>query len=233
MSDQAAFLDAIRRDPDDDTLRLVYADWLDENADGLTDVDRAHAEYIRLSCGYGKWAAVDEQQWIASNWRRFVPHFCKRFGVVASGISHAIVHESVAYTDVQFGRPQVCFRFSRGIVHGVYLQTVNIDDVVPVAVDDCPLAKLSVLGVIRTSRELYDKESFRVYDFAPRSIWQSIQGHDATGTDGIHDYLVFAGERPLTRASAALSDALRKYGEQVNFYRSYSESMTGIKGGRT
>src|SRR5262245_27846051 len=33
MSDEAAFLAAIRAAPDDVTLRLVYADWLDERGD--------------------------------------------------------------------------------------------------------------------------------------------------------------------------------------------------------
>lgn len=31
MSDEAAFLDAIRHNPDCDTVRLVMADWLQEN----------------------------------------------------------------------------------------------------------------------------------------------------------------------------------------------------------
>jgi uncharacterized protein (TIGR02996 family) len=42
MSDEAAFLEALRTNPADDTTRLVYADWLDER-------DRAaEAEYLRL-----------------------------------------------------------------------------------------------------------------------------------------------------------------------------------------
>jgi uncharacterized protein (TIGR02996 family) len=36
-----AFIDAIAEDPDDDTARLVYADWLDERGD-------PRAEYLRL-----------------------------------------------------------------------------------------------------------------------------------------------------------------------------------------
>ena len=43
MSDEAAFLDALRANPADDTTRLVYADWLDERGD-----DRAR--YVRLVC---------------------------------------------------------------------------------------------------------------------------------------------------------------------------------------
>ena len=31
MNDEAAFLSAIEATPDDDTLRLVFADWLDEH----------------------------------------------------------------------------------------------------------------------------------------------------------------------------------------------------------
>jgi uncharacterized protein (TIGR02996 family) len=44
MSEDAAFLAAIRDHPDDDGPRLVYADWLDER--GHTD----RAEFIRLQC---------------------------------------------------------------------------------------------------------------------------------------------------------------------------------------
>jgi uncharacterized protein (TIGR02996 family) len=42
MSDEAAFLDALRANPADDTARLVYADWLDEHG------EPAKAEYLRL-----------------------------------------------------------------------------------------------------------------------------------------------------------------------------------------
>ena len=33
--EERALLSAIIADPDDDTARLVYADWLDEHADAL------------------------------------------------------------------------------------------------------------------------------------------------------------------------------------------------------
>ncbi|HJZ90961.1 MAG TPA: TIGR02996 domain-containing protein [Gemmataceae bacterium] len=41
MSDREAILETIRRNPDDDAPRLVYADWLDEHSESLT------AEFIR------------------------------------------------------------------------------------------------------------------------------------------------------------------------------------------
>jgi uncharacterized protein (TIGR02996 family) len=54
MSEQAALLRAIVAHPDDDTPRLVYADWLDENApDKLPSPaagPSARAEYIRVQC---------------------------------------------------------------------------------------------------------------------------------------------------------------------------------------
>ena len=45
MTEREALLHAIRLEPDEDTPRLVYADWLDEHGD---EADRAHAEQIRV-----------------------------------------------------------------------------------------------------------------------------------------------------------------------------------------
>ncbi|MBM3978794.1 MAG: TIGR02996 domain-containing protein [Planctomycetes bacterium] len=45
--DEAAFLHAIAAAPDDDTPRLVFADWLDERG---SDDDRARAALIRAQC---------------------------------------------------------------------------------------------------------------------------------------------------------------------------------------
>lgn len=45
--EREAFMSAILADPDDDTPRLVFADWLDENG---SDDDKAHAALIRAQC---------------------------------------------------------------------------------------------------------------------------------------------------------------------------------------
>jgi len=42
--DQRALWRAIRANPDDDTPRLVYADWLDEHN------EPARAEFVRVQC---------------------------------------------------------------------------------------------------------------------------------------------------------------------------------------
>src|SRR5438309_3057056 len=49
MSAADGFLAAIRRDPDDDAPRLVYADWLDEHGDpDRAEFIRAEVEMARL-----------------------------------------------------------------------------------------------------------------------------------------------------------------------------------------
>ncbi len=75
MSERAALLTAIRDHLDDDTPRLVYADWLDEHPE--SDRDTATAEFIRASClgrnhatGYMPRKAY---QWLHGNWMRLVP----------------------------------------------------------------------------------------------------------------------------------------------------------------
>ena len=47
LDEEAAFLKAIAHNPEDDTSRLVYADWLDEDE----QYDPVRAELIRLQCG--------------------------------------------------------------------------------------------------------------------------------------------------------------------------------------
>ena len=55
MSDEAAFLAAIRAAPDDDTTRLVYADWLDESGRVEAAYLRAERELAALPLGNLQW----------------------------------------------------------------------------------------------------------------------------------------------------------------------------------
>jgi uncharacterized protein (TIGR02996 family) len=59
MTEQEALLAAIRDNPDDDTPRLVYADWLDEHA--TTEPERARAEFIRVQCALGQLKPQDPE----------------------------------------------------------------------------------------------------------------------------------------------------------------------------
>src|SRR4029078_1438463 len=49
MHHQAAFLDAIIPEPDDDAPRLIYADWLEERGDPRAEFIRAQCELVKLS----------------------------------------------------------------------------------------------------------------------------------------------------------------------------------------
>jgi uncharacterized protein (TIGR02996 family) len=57
MKQEDAFLRAICDNPDDDTPRLVYADWLDEHGD---EARRARAEFIRTQVELARMPLVDD-----------------------------------------------------------------------------------------------------------------------------------------------------------------------------
>ncbi len=72
---RAAFLNKIIAEPNDDTNRLVYADWLEEHAEP-SDLNLATREFIALSCRVGKVSNVMPQvayRWLDDNWKRLVP----------------------------------------------------------------------------------------------------------------------------------------------------------------
>src|SRR4051794_15084117 len=48
MSTEAAFVNAILDDPDDDTQRLIFADWLEERGN-------PRSEFLRLQVELGQW----------------------------------------------------------------------------------------------------------------------------------------------------------------------------------
>ena len=64
MSDEAAFLAAIRAAPADDGPRLIYADWLDEQG------RHEQAEFIRVEQSFRRTGArlADLQEQVDSNW---------------------------------------------------------------------------------------------------------------------------------------------------------------------
>src|SRR5262249_9111694 len=59
MTEREALLADAFENPDDDTPRLVFADWLDEHGG---DSDRALAEFIRLECEADKVSENEEQK---------------------------------------------------------------------------------------------------------------------------------------------------------------------------
>src|SRR5947208_16752710 len=56
LTQDQAFLAAIVDDPDDDSLRLIYADWLEEQGD-------PRGEFIRVQCELARLAEDDRRRW--------------------------------------------------------------------------------------------------------------------------------------------------------------------------
>jgi uncharacterized protein (TIGR02996 family) len=56
MSDDTAFLKAIKAAPDDDAPRLIYADWLDEQG-------RRGGEFLRVECELSAVNSTDDKRW--------------------------------------------------------------------------------------------------------------------------------------------------------------------------
>jgi uncharacterized protein (TIGR02996 family) len=54
MMSHQAFLQAIMETPDDDTPRLIYADWLEDNG------DKERAEFIQLQCQIAELSPDDD-----------------------------------------------------------------------------------------------------------------------------------------------------------------------------
>lgn len=75
-----SLLNAIRENDHDDAMRLIFADWLDENAgydNELFDHYAARAEFIRVACkDVGKTLARqsrEESAWLKTNWKLLFP----------------------------------------------------------------------------------------------------------------------------------------------------------------
>lgn len=66
MSDEAAFLEAIRANPADDTARLVYADWLDERGDPRAEFIRLRQQYAQLTDRINELAGECDPAWLAA-----------------------------------------------------------------------------------------------------------------------------------------------------------------------
>jgi uncharacterized protein (TIGR02996 family) len=91
------FLEAILENPDDDTARLVYADWLEEHGDS------ARAEFIRVQCRMGR----------LPRWHREWPLLSWRQSVLLARYEHVWRSELPDIDDVQWGA------FKRGFVNEV------------------------------------------------------------------------------------------------------------------
>ena len=86
MSQHAGFLRAILDDPDDDGVRLVYADWLDEHG------QPERAEFIRVQCelalAHEEGREADVELWGRSEDLRTAHGIARRLSSVMRHTSH-------------------------------------------------------------------------------------------------------------------------------------------------
>lgn len=218
---------AIRAAPDDDTLRLVFADWLQERRSDLPPWFGATEDFIRLTLTPGRNASAAEiGAFVRARWKELfpIPHgntylnkHLVNGDVIMSVAPPSRLGERRAFKDT-------CDVYlERGLIsHVTTTNTERLDLLMPELVSFCPAASFLVSEVISPGEiEDYNTAVVRLYDFDPREIWLSIDGHDGIDTDMLSDYKQFGTaaqpadtrEANLQRARAALSDALRAYGE--------------------
>ena len=62
MTDNEALLQAICSDPDNVTLRLVYADWLEDQGDPRADFIRVQCQLAEMDEDDERWAGLKEEE---------------------------------------------------------------------------------------------------------------------------------------------------------------------------
>src|SRR4051812_10910093 len=74
MTTADAFLEAIREEPDDDAVRLIYADWLEERGDPRGEFIWAQVEAARLERDDSRRAPLRARAWelLQANWEAWV-----------------------------------------------------------------------------------------------------------------------------------------------------------------
>jgi uncharacterized protein (TIGR02996 family) len=118
MTDRRAFLDAIIENPDDDTVRLVYADWLDEHG---SEANRARARLIRLQIELHRDEDDDRR-----------PALLRECDVLFESHLKEWMHGFTYYTSFRERSDYCDFykkSFSRGFLHGLpLLQQKDLSD---------------------------------------------------------------------------------------------------------
>lgn len=159
--DESALLRAIHANPDDDTLRLIYADWVEELANP-TDQQRARAEWIRLSVRSGSKVAkkptgkrtrvAGEPDWLRANAPRLWPNL---FGFMMSSVAPRIslptgrvllrgsFWEPTELTGTQVLRlAMVNIEAERGVTTEITFSILRAAKIAPFAAADEPVAPL-------------------------------------------------------------------------------------------
>ncbi len=104
MSDEAALLAAIVANAEDDTPRLVYADWLDEHEAPI------QAEFVRTQCRLASGSAADpDYPDLLEHYAELVARFSVAVKLTAPALPPGFIHQS----DIRHGADH----FRRGFLH--------------------------------------------------------------------------------------------------------------------
>ena len=106
---------AIHAHPDDDTIRLAYADWLDEYGSG--DLDRATVEFIRISCTPKSTKRMPRAAyiWLHDNWPRLLPETLKLYKNSVTADRHEI--DIPVSTPTYYSRHDTPINLKNAVIH--------------------------------------------------------------------------------------------------------------------
>ena len=214
----AALLAAIRANPEDDTARLVYADWCDEN--GTTDQHRARSEWIRMTCDDRSKRAQKptgkrvrkpgEVGWLKANCHRLWPRLHAALGTQArfrmtyttGGIVFRVpVAVRSELTDTPYmDSTQVVLRAERGVATLAWVTFLRGEHSAPPLAADEPCVPIQ-----------FSSEPDRCFEFSSNVVYVLRRPFERRGLAGVWDRL------SLEESSSAFGDGVRrKWAPQVN-----------------
>ena len=90
MNEEAGFVRAIQENPEDDSLRLVYADWLEERADIRAEYLRLESQLSRVPARLRELCRLIDPGWLRAVLRRPVRARLKVLRGLLTGIEYPI-----------------------------------------------------------------------------------------------------------------------------------------------
>lgn len=153
MGDEIALFAACLRNPDENTPRLIYADWLDEY--GTTDRQAAQVEWIRLTCHKPRTPSgirrPGERDWMEENAPRLFPKLWSRcfprlFRLETSSIGFSLHVPGRSKSVVS---SKVNLAGGRGLIWLCQVTFTRASFVAPWCAADCPLSPISFIEIPR------------------------------------------------------------------------------------
>jgi uncharacterized protein (TIGR02996 family) len=156
--DETALLQTIVNSPQEDTPRLMYADWLDEHRTE-SDLARATAEFVRLSCRVGNTSCRmpgPVYKWISLHWMRLVPSVVALHHRLDSKINYMfwprgrwiktvfrLVSDSNSAARKQYYSTHIEFEFWKGFVRSTHMYSSwGWGKIKPLLLKDQPILNL-------------------------------------------------------------------------------------------